>query len=59
VEQKISAAEKWLKIMQRSYRQRTRRQKRLSLCPAGSDNVGDLSASRKTNNKVIFYTPFF
>jgi len=35
VEQKISAAEKWLKIMERSYRQRTRRQKRLSLGSCG------------------------
>jgi hypothetical protein len=59
VEQKTSAAEKWLKITLLFYRRRTRRQSHLLQVPAGSNSAGDLSASRKTNNKAIFLTPFF
>jgi len=59
VEQKTSAAEKWLKITVLSYRRRTRRKNFLLQDAAGSDSAGDLSASRKADNTVIFLTPFF
>jgi len=59
VEQKTSAAEKWLKIATVSYRRRTRRQFHLLQDAAGSDSADDLSASRKVATIAIFLTPFF